>query len=412
VPLRAIVTFDFALDVAASWIKGNAGNRLWDVNGTVAASLTTASPRGSHTHSLRLAASAQDVRAGFDTNTLTASQTRGVALFAVKMPTSLPAGDVMLAQFTSPTSLNGEFWYHQSTGKLAVKVESQSFVDGPTAAADTWYVVELSYDCSANPQTLDAVIGGTALTQSTGAGTASTIGGFNLGGRSDTPQTFTADYTDVAVWTDTAEITGFPFGAHSVKLLEADTGGSTAQIGTADATSRFINNATADATHNSADILAALTEGPPPLIGASASGLCQRTSGAGNACGVPMTTYALQAGESLTDLRVVVCGWAATTTAASIGLRSFNGTTEDILFAAADPNFDANTTTPAWLCKMAVAGRFDTQAELDALVVRLGYSTDISPLPGAHAIYAFAAVKEAAAAAAPPPRRRWLRRAA
>jgi hypothetical protein len=101
----------------------------------------------------------------------------------------------------------------------------------------------------------------------------------------------------------------------------------------------------------------------------------------------PMSTYTLQPGEVIAGVRAVVVGWAATTTAATIGLRGFDGTTETVLADAADPNFDNSTTAPGWIAATWNTPGGWTQAKLDAATLRLGFSTDASPAVGAHAIY-------------------------
>src|SRR6266699_2928823 len=85
--------------------------------------------------------------------------------------------------------------------------------------------------------------------------------------------------------------------------------------------------------------------------------------------------------------------WQSATGVNQFGYRSYNGTTERTLFAAAD-RLATNTSTPSWVCKMLTLAGIDTQAELDALSMEVGYSGDVSPVPGIHAIYVELAVKE------------------
>ncbi|MGH7791597.1 MAG: hypothetical protein ACREOB_04705, partial [Thermodesulfobacteriota bacterium] len=350
---------------------------------------------------LEISAAAAIEVIGWTTDTIGASQNRAVVAFWFLFPTSLPSADIVILDVFK-TNVDAQLMFRNSDDKLVMTADGNigggGAQAGPTIVADTWYFVECHIDVSAVIHTIDWQVDLVAQTQCSSAQAVGTITQIILGD-GDAAQTMTCRYDDVVIWSDTAAITTYPHGKQKVILLKADTGGTTAEIGTANATSRFTGNATADATHNSANILAAISE-VPPLIGDTATGVCQRTSGAGNAVGIPMTTYTLAAGESITGLRIVICGWAGSATANNYGMRTFNGTTEDIIFAAADPNFDNNTTQPAWMCEMVVAASFDTQAEIDALVIRLGYSTDIAPLPGAHAVFAEFAVKESTAAPA------------
>jgi len=108
-----------------------------------------------------------------------------------------------------------------------------------------------------------------------------------------------------------------------------------------------------------------------------------------------MTSYTLQPGESITGSRVEVCSWAdigAQTLANQLEVRAYNGTSETTLFAAGS-YFGSNLASglgPAWICNMYSG--ITSQATLDALVIRLGYSPDNGPLPGAHAVYTEVAI--------------------
>ena len=108
-----------------------------------------------------------------------------------------------------------------------------------------------------------------------------------------------------------------------------------------------------------------------------------------------MTSYTLQPGESITGSRVEVCSWAdigAQTLANQLEVRAYNGTSETVLFAAGS-YFGSNLASglgPAWICDMYTG--ITSQATLDALVIRLGYSPDNGPLPGAHAVYTEVAI--------------------
>lgn len=348
------------------------------------------------TYGLQINGTGANAHAGFQNagnNGILGSSGTLVASFWFRFQT-LPSNDFNIFIDIGTAGGNDVFIkYLNSTGTLQGVFGSATQL-GPSISANTWYHVDLRAIHNANPHTLEWKVDGVDQTTVSLSVASENIFVAGFGNDAGGAQTGTVDIDDFAFSLTSGD---YPLGKQKVVLLIPDTGGTAVQIGTANATGRMVTNSAIDATFNSANILAAISE-LPPLIGASATGVGQRTSGSGNAVGIPMTTYTLAGGETITGLRVVVCGWSGSATANNIGLRSFNGTTETILFAAADPNFDNSTTTPGWLCKMATAADFDTQAELDALVVRYGYSTDISPLPGAHAIYAEVAVKEAAAA--------------
>jgi hypothetical protein len=366
-------------------------------NGTIgtAVKITTAAAR-TGTYGLELVASAGTAFGGYfnagNNGILGASGTL-VGHFWFKYP-SLPGANATI--FTAIGTAGGNdlvIRYVQSTGRVQAQIGGGTAQNGPVLSANTWYRIEFRLVLNANPHTLDWTVDGVAQTQATLAVASENL--FKAGWGSDSgSQTFTL-YVDDGILTLTSA--DHPLLEHKVVKLTPDTGGTTTQIGTANATGRMVTNSAIDATHNSANILAAVSE-LPPLLNGSSSGLGQRTSGTGNACSLPMTTYAIQAGEAVSGLRVVVCAWAANATAAAntLGIRAFNGTAETTLFAAAAYQ-GQNTTSPAWICKQYQGAL--TQTQLDALLVRVGYSGDISPLPGVHAVYAEVAVR----APVPPP---------
>ena len=384
-PLRCVASFDWA--TLAGVATGNTGNRVADSSAGTPGVNTTART-GTHSLELTLAGAAE--RLIWDTNTIGASQTRLNRQVAIRWISGVPTTQI-INQVTLAAGL-AVVLYTNASDQLVCAFEGGNEQIGPTLSADTWYVVEIYVDVSANPNTVRWWVNKTEQTQVSQGQSATTISSDALGSSNNETWANTLLCDDYVLITDTSAIT-VPMGNHKVVMLKPDTGGTTAEIGTANATARMVTNSAVDSTHNSANILTALSE-VPPTLGATASGIGQRTSGTGNACGIPMTTYTLASGESFVGMRILGCGWAASTTAASMGLRSFNGTTEATLFTAADPNFDNSTTTPAWLCKMTTAGHFDTQTEVDALVVRVGYSSDVNPLIGFHAIYADTLVKE------------------
>lgn len=117
-----------------------------------------------------------------------------------------------------------------------------------------------------------------------------------------------------------------------------------------------------------------------------------------------MTSYTLAAGESVSGARMLAPGWAVSATAATFGFRYLTTGAEVTLQAGTvDPNFDNSTTAPAWVCKMLTLADVDTQAELDALKFRVGFSSDATPNVGIHAIACEVAIKEATAVPASLP---------
>ena len=396
-----IVVAGFEHGTTAGFATGNSTNKYFDRTvGTLGTNLSVSSSAArTGTYGLRLSPSAATVHAGFQNSGnggILGSSGTLVGSFYFRFPT-LPSADFNIFIDIGTAGGNDVFIkYLNSTGGLQGVFGSATQL-GPIISANTWYRVDFRAVHNANPHTLDWKIDGVDQTQVSLAVASENIfiAGFGL---DNANATGTLDIDDVVLSLTSGD---YPLGDNKVVLLLPDTGGTTTEIGTANATSRMVTNSALDATHNSANILAAISE-VPLVVGGSASGLGQRTSGTGNACQVPMTTYTLTGGETITGLRVNCPTWAASTTANNLGIRAHNGTAETTLFAAADYNGDTSST-PAWICKM-YTGVTD-QTTLDALNVRVGYSADISPLPAVHAIYVEVAVLAGTATKAPILRR-------
>ena len=411
-PLRVCTGWEHGPVTPTAAAKGAAGFTLATA---ISATGTTVESGGdgprTGTYFLRHVASATQQQWNYGTGILGTNQTRSHIAFAFRFPTSpgLPAGNMKIMRVDGSVNANPALFFRASDAKLVmantlISQNPQVMSNAPIVAGQ-WYWIEMHSDISANPAVTDWWVDGVAQTPAaySDVSAAGVINNINVGG--DTTWTGTLDFDDLLIWTDTADIPAPRSDCH-VHLSKADTAGTTTQIGTANATARMVTNSAIDATHNSANILAALSE-VPPLLGASASGVGQRTSGTGNAVDIPMTDVGpVDPGQSIVGVSVKVCAWSATTTANTYGVRAFNAFNEAILFAAADMAADADTASPAWNSSIYTGIDGFTGASADFLLaawsVRLGYSGDISPLPGAHAVYAEIALSTPAAAAWTP----------
>lgn len=295
--------------------------------------------------------------------------------------TTLPTGDTDIHSIDLATgSDKAGFFFRASDAKIV------AWTTGPTQAStiavslNTWYTLQFRYSCSAATNTFDWTLNGAAQTQVTVAGAATTVTRYALGNRS--AGTGIIQWDDVVVSTTSGD---YPLAMYQVRLLTADTGGTATEIGAANSAVRFTANATLDGSFNSANILTAVSE-VPPLIGATATGVALQTVGAGNAVSIPMTNYTLTGGETVAGCRVCVCGWAQGTGVNNLSIRGWDGTSETSLHADVPTAFTNDTVSPTWFAGM-YAGVVD-QTTLNALEVRLGYSSDLTPPSGAHVVYA------------------------
>lgn len=383
-PIRVITGFEQGTLAGAA--TGNAGVRFCD-QFTAACSIDSTNVH-TGTYALRINPTAADGRMEWTTSTIATGQNRGRLCFYIRF-NSLPSSDVVVANIPT-TGADAELIYSAGDGGIRAKIAGGTSPAVASISSGTWYHVEMYLDCSsATSWTLQWAVDGTTMTSSTlGVAAAATIDNMRLGGGGGASQTFDVTFDDVIIETDTAAMT-FPIGKHKVEVLTP-----VATLTTNN--SANFNVMSANSTVLTWDATTALgyIQDRPPTIGSTADGIAQVTNGTTSYVEIPMSNYTLQSGETVYGARMLAPGWAAAATAATIGFRSYNGTTETTLYAAADPNFDNSTTTPAWVCAVLTTADINTQSELDALAFRVGFSGDAAPDIGIHAIYAEVAISE------------------
>jgi hypothetical protein len=320
------------------------------------------------------------------------------ARVCVRFVGGLPTSDTELCLLEpSGVALNTVVRYRTATQKIGVQIGSGTEqLSAATVAADTWHEIDLDYDIGSGsavhtvnwqfdrvdqaPVTHTSSIGATGVVLRPGRTQAAAPG--------------------VAIRLDDCLLAGsrgnYPIGDHKVVLVGPDPAGTLSVVGSGGTAvfNTFSANG-AMAAWNAATALAAISEGPPPTIGASAAGIVQVTTDTITYVKIPMATYVAAANEVIRAVRVLVCGWAASATAATIGLWGYSGSESGFgaqLFAVGDPGFDNSATTPAWLCKLFAPTGGWNQAKLDAFEVRMGGSDDAAPDVGPNAVYAEVAV--------------------
>jgi len=390
---------------------GTTGNAPFDgVTGSPAIVATTPEPGFCGSNSLELSASAAaENLTWLNTGALGLTAPLGsiqtpVERVCFQFPGALPAADLDVFSGepgTNPTVIR----YRSASGKIGVQIGAGTEqLSADVVAADTWYAVELRVDQRTTTYTGDWQLDspatgpvGQAQVSLAGATAGLGLNALRLGWNS--AQTGTVRYGFVLV----SKIAGhYPLGRHDILPVTVDPAGTIALGGTAASTDfeTYTSNGTT-AAWNATTARDNIDE-VPPTIGAAADGLCQVVADATAYVEIPLTTVQGAPDGAIRAVRLYFCGWAASTTAATVGFRDHDGTTEHTLLAAADPAFDNSTTTPAWVCRMAGATSTIvatwTQAKLDALVARVGFSTDASPKIGVHAVIGEAAVQTATAA--------------
>jgi hypothetical protein len=322
-----------------------------------------------------------------------------VCRFSLYLPSTLPASDVVL--FSSEPVTAGQFVivrYKTATQKISIQVGTGTEVSSNTTiTANQWFTVEYRFDGRTTTLKADWRVqyadGGTWVDQTQATMAAGTVviaqPAVRLGWVANT--TATVRYDDVVV----SAVGGhFPLGDYRILALKPDAAVGTVTLsGTAANWNTFTANGTL-AAWNATTAFGAIDE-LPPTLGASADGFAQVTLAGSDYVEIPMETIdAASIGCAIRAVRAYVCGWAATNVAATVGLRAHDGTGELLLLGVNDPNFD-NASAPGWMTAMVKgATRQDwTQAKLDALTVRLGFSGDATPAVGTHAVYCEVALR-------------------
>ena len=292
-------------------------------------------------------------------------------------------------------TLGAEIRFNSTGNVLEAQVGAGSIITGPAVVADTWYVIDFRFICSGTSHTLDWAVDAAAQTQATAVQAASTVAFLTLGW--NVSATATVRYDDVVLSVTTGD---YPLGAHHVELLTVDPA-DTLTVNTSTANFDTFSGATPTHTAWNATTARGNVDEVPPNLGAGQDGFSAIATATTDFVNVPMSTYTIGAGESVSGARMLAAVHADTATAATLGFRYITTGSEVLLKAATDWNQD-NTAVPAWVCVMLTVADIDTQAKLDSLVMRVGYSGDASPKVGIHAIYVEVAVKSAVGAAGVP----------
>jgi hypothetical protein len=331
-----------------------------------------------------------------------------------RFPGSLPGADVGVCALDAGTGTAASgVWvvYRTASQKLGVQIGQiggtgtglgTEVLSANTLVADTWYNLDLSVDMANEDRQqlwsaywqLDSVAQVTAVIVTDTTVAPGTFTQFRLGWLTST--TATIRYDDIV---GSKHPGHYPLGPIGIYALGVDPAGTVA-VTTATSFSTMTANGTLNTTFSTTTARGAVDE-IPPTIGASADGFVQDTTAATDYVELPMTTRAAATNlQAIRGVRWYFPGWAVSATAATIGFRAWDGTAETLLFAAADPNFDNSTTTPAWVCRMhrALASNVPyvwTQALLDALAARVGFSTSAAVNVGIHSAIAEVAMRDA-----------------
>lgn len=371
----------------AGFNLGNGGNRLVDALTGTAGTHYQIIAGAARSGAFGLRYNANSGKVGWSTSTIGSGKTVLVGVEWFRW-TASQNGDFVFISTSANIDTAG--FFIDGTGTLTA-YNGGTQTCAQATASGTFHRIDFRLDVTVNPIVLDWSVNGIAQTSISRAVAATTISAYTHGANSGSSST-DVDADDLLLSVTSAD---YPLGSHKIPAaLTVDTGGTLTVSGSTVNFNTFAGAAPTLTAWNATTARGAIDE-LPITVGSSQDGFAQVNTAASDYVEVPMTTYTLATGETVTGVRMLAPLWAQSTTANALGLRSFNGTTETSLFSG-DPNAD-NSSTPAWCCKMLTQADFDTQTELDALAFRVGFSSNAGVDVGIHAIYAEVAVKESTA---------------
>lgn len=330
----------------------------------------------------------------------------------VYFPTSLPSGDVELASVEAGSLANGVvIRYVSASQKIGVKVGTGSEqLSDAAVAANTWIGIDFLYDPRTTTHTCAWQVDYNAATSDATAPVAqstASASGMSAAQCSTVRHGWTVAATATVRYDD---IVGsrfrktYPIGDMRVVPLGPDPAGTPTVSGSSANFRTFTNNGTL-AAWTAAATWAALDD-LPPTIGASADGLAQITNATTDYVQVPMATYACAANNMVPIAgRWYWAGWAASGNPATFKFVPNDGSghpTWEGGFAygeTLDAGFDS--TSLIWMGMIhnpvAALGTFYqlSQAKVDALAARFGFSEDTNPDAGVHCVLFELAVQPA-----------------
>lgn len=346
-------------------VSVSGGGLFSSVTGTPAIVTT---PVRTGARALEISASAAIVRLR---SKLLGTPTVGVFRVYVRFNT-LPTADAKVLHIPAATGTYPTLWFKNATGTWAARwADGDAFVDsGITVVANTWYRVDMKVDVSANPKLYNWQIDGAAQTQISKAGVATTL--FALGFGTDIAQTFTCYYDDAFISLTAAD---YPIGASEIKSLSPD----------------------ADGTHNPATPDCIRGGGASPALISGGNTAFQYMDDVPFPSGASPTTDRINqditAGHTTHYVEVAFPDISETTINGVMGELAYggdsttanNGSTKAVRSDATEIDIyagDMSETSVFYKSAIVTApGGGWTQAEVNALKMRLGYSSGITPNP-------------------------------
>jgi hypothetical protein len=272
---------------------------------------------------------------------------------------ALPVGDVSRFLSVSGAGSALDLGYQASSQKLTLRWGTGALTtSSTTVAAGAWYPIDLRVDTSANPRTAQWRLNGvpqTSVSSAEAVGNQTSV----VLGSSTTTDAFTTHYDD---YMRSKTLGDYPVGPVTVRALRPN--GMGVHVGA----TRFLND---DSTAVDALSYTRVDESP---MDSSADGVIQVSASA--------TSYVELSWADITDtcvkgVQAVVSQHKSGSPGDAMKTSVFDGTTERVVYSG-DAGGTAVTQKTAVIPPASAPW---TPAAVNALVVRIGYSTDVSPTP-------------------------------
>jgi glucose/arabinose dehydrogenase/chitodextrinase len=289
-----------------------------------------------------------------------------VSRFAVRL-SSLPTVTSNLAYIDSGTDL--VFRYNAASQRLELVLGTSIASSTTTVSPATWYMIDLRYDLSANLNLGNWRVNGVAQTQVSRNATPATANGFGMGATAN-PSVYTANFDDIVV---SSQPTAYPLEDSRIVRLAPNS------MGTSSGAGNFRNN---DGTTIDANSWQRLDEAP---MTSSGDYVRQQANS-----GTSFLEFGLEDTPEtcIRDISAVLAYHAAGNAADNGKTSIFDGATETVIFSG-----DMSQTALQYKGAIVTpAAGIWSQAAVNGLVARVGYSTDSTPNPFWDAITVEAAV--------------------
>jgi hypothetical protein len=273
---------------------------------------------------------------------------------------SLPAADVAeLMSVDLAAGADLRLGYQASSGRLTIRFGNGALTSASTTVtAGTWYRIGLRVTANTNPRTVDWQIDGASQASVSSAVAASVVNTVRFGSTVNA-DAYTANYDDVIISATSGD---YPLGAGSVLGLRPNGMGTSVTPGS------FRHE---DGSAIDANTYLRLADDP---LSIATQYVRQQVIGAGDYLEL---TMADTAASCIVGVSGIVAYRAAGTPVDNGKASLFDGATERVLFSG-----DMSQTTLQYVSAMVPpAGGNWTTSEVNGLIARVGYSSDVTPNP-------------------------------